>query len=415
MFFQIYVKASQLPILYSYVLHNSLFVACHVFAPYLLLEKTFTTQADTLNILLTNATDIFAGGEDYVHTLARHLVMRGHTVCVCANPGHLLLKKCEESGIATVSIRFGDMGKVFHVATLLQEEIRKRSIDIIHSNANYDRTCAAIGAAFTKAKHIASIHSAHSIQHNVTHWLRNKFGIAHFIAVAGAVKQVLEKQDGISPERITFIPNGVENDPVEFIRAARSRTRAAWRVTPETIVIGNVARLVRFKGHKYLLQTIAEVVTRSPNVFFPVLGDGELLTELLQQAKALNIENYVRFYGFQDNINELYPAFDIYCHSSIELAEEAFPIAILRALATGLPVVSTDVGGIGLMVNQGVSGFLTPPEEPKALADALITLIKNKNLRVSMGKASFDLFSKNFRAELMAERVEEIYRKVLAV
>lgn len=367
-----------------------------------------------LNILLTNATDIFAGGEEYVLVLARRLKLRGHNVYVSANPGHLLLEKCAEAGIPTVPIQYGDMGKVFAVSTLLRNEIRARSIDIIHSCANYDRTCAAIGAMFTNAKHIASVHSAHSIQYNITHWLRNRLGIAHFIAVADVVEHVLTQEDRIDRNKITLIHYGVENDPPAFQETARNRTRTAWRVARDTIVIGNVARLVKFKGHTYLLETIAEVVKTSTNVFFPILGDGELMDALKRQAASLNIEQYVRFFGFQDHMNQLYPAFDIYCHSSIELAEEAFPLAMLQALAAGLPVVSTKVGGIGSMVEYGVSGFLTLPEQPKALADALLTVIKDEKLRTSMGKASFELFNRKYHASAMAERVEQVYLKALA-
>jgi glycosyltransferase involved in cell wall biosynthesis len=235
-----------------------------------------------LKILLTNATDISAGGEEYVHTLARYLQMRGHEVLVSGNPNHLLLRKCEASGITTIPIEYGKQAKVFAVAKTLRQMIHNHPIDIIHSNADYDRTCAAIAALFTPAKHIASVHSAHSIQFNLTHWLRNRFAVAHFVTVAEVVREILVREDKIDSNIVTYIPNGVENTTESFRREARDRIRAEWDITPETVVIGNVARLVPFKGHKYLLQSIAQVVAASPNVFFPVLGDGELLSELEQ-------------------------------------------------------------------------------------------------------------------------------------
>ncbi|MEK6571456.1 MAG: glycosyltransferase family 4 protein [Bacteroidota bacterium] len=366
-----------------------------------------------MNILLSNSTDIFAGGEDYVFTLARHLAKRGHHIWVSSHPGHLLLRKCEAVGVDTVPIAYTGMSRVFGVAGELRRELRRRSIQIIHSNANYDRTCAAIAAAFSPVRHIATVHSAHSIQHNLTHYLRNRFGTAHFIAVAEAVRTVLVEEDNIDVSRITVIPPGVENDEEDFIARAREKTRAELEVAPGTIVIGNVARLVPFKGHKYLLQAIAELVRARNNVLFPILGDGELMDDLKEQATGLGIDKYVRFMGFRDNLNEFYPAFDIYCHSSIELAEEASPIAILRALATRLPVVSTKVGGIGMMVIDGVSGFLTKPEDPRAFAEALLRVMNNKDLRLSMGKASFHLFLKKFQASAMAEQVEHIYAQVI--
>ncbi|MEK7249808.1 MAG: glycosyltransferase, partial [Bacteroidota bacterium] len=252
-----------------------------------------------------------------------------------------------------------------------------------------------------------------SIQFNITHLLRNRFGTTHYIADADAVKHVMVNEDKIDEKKISVIPIGVENDSKEFEENARRKTRAVWNVSPDTVVIGNVARLTEFKGHKYLLQAIVEVVNSSTGVLFPIIGDGELMDELQRQATSLHIEKYVRFLGFQDNLNELYPAFDIYTHSSVELAAEAFPIAILRALATGLPVVCTKVGGIDLMVEDGVSGYLVKPEDPKALAESLVKVIRDKKLVMKMGQASFELFKKKFHAAAMAERVEKVYMNAL--
>jgi glycosyltransferase involved in cell wall biosynthesis len=366
-----------------------------------------------LNILISNSTDIFGGGEEYVLILATYLKRRGHRVWVSANPQHLLLEKCEAITIDTVPILYKGMSRVFKVASLLRREIRRHSINIVHSNANYDRTCAAIAAAFSSTHHVATVHSSHSIQHNLTHWLRNRIGTAHFIAVAESVKNVMVNEDNIPPARITVIPNGVENTSKEFQETARRRGREKLGVPQNVIVVGNVARLVQFKGHRFLLQAVAEVTKTSTDVLFPIFGDGELKGELMRQAEDLGIERYIRFMGFQDDMDGWYPAFDVYCHSSIELAAEAFPFAILRALANGVPVVCTDVGGIGSMVRNGVSGYLTRPEDPHALAVALLNTIGDANLRHSMGRASFDLFLTKFHASAMADKVEQVYLDVL--
>jgi glycosyltransferase involved in cell wall biosynthesis len=362
-----------------------------------------------VNILLTNSTDIFAGGEEYVLILARHLRLRGHQVWVSALPGHLLLTKCEQEGIPTVPVDFRGMSRVFEVSWELRSHLRRLKIDVVHSNANYDRTCAAFAAIFTPTRHIAGIHSTHSIQHNITHWWRNRWGTDHFISDAEAGRQVLIIEDTIAPERITPVPIGIENESEEFNARAREMVRQEWGTGNSTVIIGNVARLVPFKGHRFLLETIALVSREYPDVFFPIIGDGELLETLQQQARTLNIEKCVRFLGFRDNLQQIYPGFDIYCHSSLELAAEMFPIAILHALGTGLPVVCTNVGGISAMVREGRSGYLVPPEDPRSLADALLNVIRDESLRASMGRESFDLFLKNFHATTMAARVEAVY------
>jgi glycosyltransferase involved in cell wall biosynthesis len=366
-----------------------------------------------VNILLTNATDIYAGGEDYVLILARQLRRRGHTVYVSALPGHLLLTKCEADGIPAIPIDYKGMNRVFTVAAVLRKEMQSRAIELVHSNANYDRTCAALAIAWTGIKHVAGVHSTHSIQHNITHWIRNHYGIDHFITDADAGKRVLMKEDSIPDDRITTVPIGIEHDPPDVQKAARARTRAGLGVADDTLVVGNVARLVPFKGHHSLLEAVAQVRRQVPNILFPIIGDGELADVLQSHAARLGIEPVVKFLGFQDQLQEWYPAFDVYSHSSLDMASEMFPIAILRALASGLPVVCTDVGGIAAMVEHGKSGFLVKAGDSAGLGNGLVTVLQDPKLRASMGKASFKIFTEKYTASRMAERVEKVYERTL--
>jgi glycosyltransferase involved in cell wall biosynthesis len=267
--------------------------------------------------------------------------------------------------------------------------------------------------AGTPTRHVAGIHSTHSIQHNITHWLRNRWGIDHFITDAEAGKDVLVREDHIAGHRITTVPIGIEDAPPEERASARHTTRDRLGVRDTTCVIGNVARLVPFKGHRVLLEAIAIVVRQVPDVLFLVIGDGELLETLEAQARSLDIAGKTRFLGFQDNLHLWYPAFDIYCHSSLEMAAEMFPIAILRALSTGLPVVCSNVGGIALMVRDGVTGFLVPPEDPGALAASLLRIMADRALRARMGAASAALFREHFHAAAMAEKVERVYMRIM--
>jgi glycosyltransferase involved in cell wall biosynthesis len=362
-----------------------------------------------VNILLTNSTDIYAGGEDYVLTLAKYLGRRGHNVAVSALPDHLLLTKCRESGITTVPIDYRGMDRVFAVSFELRRQLKRLGIEVVHSNANYDRTCAAMAAGLAGIRHVAGVHSTHSIQHNITHWLRNRYGTDHFIADADAGKEVLVREDGIPPERVTTVPIGIEDPDPELARRARIATRKELGVGEETLVVGNVARLVPFKGHRVLLDAVAEVVRTTSNVLFPIVGDGELLPDLQEQASRLGIGPHVRFLGFREDLEAIYPAFDIYCHSSLDLASEMFPIAILRSLAAGLPVVCTDVGGIAAMVNEGLSGHLVKPDDPAALAAALLKVAQAPGLRIAMGRESRRLFEERYHAAVMAERIERVY------
>ena len=365
-----------------------------------------------MKILLSNSTDIFAGGEDYVLILAKYLKQRGHDLRVSANPGHLLLRKCAENGIETLPLSYTGMSRVFGVAAEMRASLRRLNIDIVHSNANYDRTVAGIASAGLRTRHVASVHSSHSIQHNITHWIRNRWGTDHFIADADSVRRVLVEEDHIPRERISVIPIGVEDSAQADRCRWRDRTRAAWGIGKETVVIGNVARLVPFKGHRYLVDAVAGVAKTAGNILCVIVGDGELMPDLQKQVRSQHLERFVQFLGFQDNLHELYPAFDVYCHSSLDLEAEAFPLAILRALATALPVVATRVGGIDMMVHEGVTGHLVPPGDAVGLAGALLGVLGSPETMRTMGEKSAELFRANFHAAAMAERVDQVYHRI---
>ena len=365
-----------------------------------------------MKILLTNATDIFAGGEDYVLVLATQLRARGHDLWVSALPGHLLLEKCAARNLPTIPLEYRGMDRVFHVARDLRRAMRKRAIQIVHSNANYDRTAAAFAAAGTGIAHVAGVHSTHSIQHNLTHWIRNRWLTRHFITDADAGKRVLVDQDRIPPSRVTTVPIGIEPPSPERRHAARARIRSELGVAEGTPVVGNVARLVPFKGHRILIDAASIVLRQNPETVFVIVGDGELEQELRERARGQGILPAIRFLGFRDDLDDLYAGFDVYCHSSLELAAEMFPIAILRALAARLPVVCTEVGGIAAMIQEGISGTLVPPDDPPALAHALQGVLASPEQRQSMGEASFGLFLSHYHASTMAAKVEEVYHRL---
>jgi len=129
-------------------------------------------------------------------------------------------------------------------------------------------------AAFTPARHVAGIHSTHSIRHNITHALRNRYGISHFITDADAGAEVLLREDGIPPGKVTTVPSGSNRYPDDMRAGFRARIRGSMGIDEGTVVIGNVARLVPFKGHRHLLDAAAIVAHEKRGVLFLIAGDG---------------------------------------------------------------------------------------------------------------------------------------------
>jgi glycosyltransferase involved in cell wall biosynthesis len=361
-------------------------------------------------ILLTNASRMYAGGEFYVLLLAGELRSRGHDVAVSCRSDNLLSAKCRERGIPTEPVEFPERGGLTRCVGELRGIIRRRAIGIVHTNTNYDRTAGAIAARLSGARHVASVHSFHSISYNLTHWLRNRYWTDRFITLGEGAKAILVKEDSIPPENIATVPLGL--DPGEMRRSdgLRTKVRGEFALAEGDILLGNVGRLVPFKGQEYLLRSFAEVSRERPGVKLMIVGDGELEASLKRSAADLGIGARTIFTGFRDDIPSLYSAMDVYVHSSVEGGGETFPFAVLQALAFGLPTVVTDVGEVGSMVEQGVTGFAVADRDPALFSATLAKLLDDPALRASMGREGRALLMRKFTVAAMADGVEEVYR-----
>lgn len=369
-----------------------------------------------LNILLLNALDIYGGGEFFVYQFANLLKSRGHKVWVSCRNDNLLYSRCIEVGIVVFPVDYPEhSGKsnVWKISKQLSRFIKENKIDIVHSNTNYDRTAGAFAAKLAGVPHITSNHSFHSISHNLTHWYRNKFLINHFIVGGECTRELLVNEDKIDPKKITLIHLGLDPEQNKKDHETRKKIRSEFGVKDDEILIGNVARMVPFKGQEYLIRAYPEVMKAYPKSRLMVVGDGELSNMLKELALTLGINDSIIFPGFRKDIKLMYSAFDIYAHTSVEGGGETFPYAMLHALAQELPLVITRVGDMPAMVSEGISGFVLEDKDVKGISEKLMLLCGNENLRQTMGKESFEMMLKKFTVDIMTRNIENVYYKVL--
>jgi glycosyltransferase involved in cell wall biosynthesis len=365
------------------------------------------------NILLTNSTDVYGGGEFFVYQLAVALRDRGAGVTVSCKPSNLLREKCEKAGIHVEPLDFPAAGRLIHFIGRLKNIITANDIRLVHSNTNYDRTAAAFAAQWAGVHHVTNVHSFHSIQYNLTHWYRNRFATDHFIVDGACVRDLLVKEDQIRPERISVVHLGMNPEEMKRDHSARARVRKEFDIADDTVVIGNVGRLVPMKGQEYLLRAFAPLVRRFPKSVLLLVGDGELMETLKATAHGLGIEPQMLFAGFRDDLGALYSAFDIYAHSSVEGGGETFPFAVLQALAEELPVVATRVGDVAEMVVDGETGFVVPDREVTPLEKALSVIVDDPARRRQMAEGSRKLFLSRFTLAKMVDEIVTIYGQVL--
>lgn len=366
-----------------------------------------------MNILLTNDAVDIAGGENYVLFLAEGLKEKGHKVFIAPLKNSKLAEISLTQGYKTFEIPYAVRGKEFSAAYKIISSIKEKNINIIHSNSNLDRTIASFAAKFLGIKHVAQIHSAHSISHNMTHVLRNKYLINHFITDGYQSKKILVEEDKIPDDKISVVHIGIDEKIVKTTHEKKEKIVSEFNIKSGDIVIGSISRLVPFKGHLNLIEAIKPIVEKFPNVKLIIVGDGELLEKLKNETINKGLENNIIFTGYRNDLAEIFSVFDFVVHPSIDFGGESFPIVLLMSIAAKKPVIASNVGDISYQIKNGENGFLIKPGDVNELTNKIIELVNNRELINSMSKKSYEIYSKNYTLPIMTEKIEDIYNKIL--
>jgi L-malate glycosyltransferase len=370
---------------------------------------------DKIKILILNSSAIYGGGEYFVLKLASELQKREYDVTVGCRNRSLLYKKLNESGITTEHISFPEKGSgdLWKNVKCIKKIIARNNIDIVHSNTGYDRTAAAFAGRGTSAKHITSCHSLESISHNLTHYIRNKYLTYHFIADGSSIKNLITSQDNIPLSKITVVHNGINPGEMSRDIALREKIRSEFNIKNNENLIGSVGRLVSFKGYKYLLTAFKLVLEELPDTKLMIVGDGELMNSLKEQAEVLHVDKRAIFSGFRDDLQAVYSAFDIYANTSISGGGELFPFSILYAMAQGIPIAASKVGDIPEIIKDNSNGFLIEEKSPYRISEKLIELLKDKNKAELLGAKGKLILEENFTLAMMTDKIENIYKYAL--
>ena len=349
----------------------------------------------------------------FAYQLAVNLKSRGYNVYIGCRDSAILYNKCIDSGVKAFHVDFPEKGSKDLAKNVrrVKSIIKENGIEIVHSNTNYDRTTAAFAARGTPAKHITSLHSLESVQHNITHYIRNKFLTSHFIADGERIKNLAVNENTIDSRKITVVNNGINPGEMKRDPQFRAKIRNEFHIGDNDLLIGNVGRMVNFKGQKYLLTSFKNIYDNFKNVKLIIVGEGELYDSLVDYAASMGVNDRVIFTGFRQDLQAVYSAFDIYAHSSVEGGGELFPFSILYAMAQGISVVATSVGDISTMVHDGVNGYLVAEKSPYRISDKLSVLILNPDARINMGKSGLKMLEENFTVDKMVSKIEEIYQK----
>ena len=346
------------------------------------------------------------GSERYVELLARYYHGSKADCGLCYNEDGPLVEKMKAMGIPVHQL---EMKSILDIAAAkkLAALVKENGYDVIHAQYPRENYIAILARNFGCRARI--VFTSHLIMEQPLPWkLLNRFFTPKNHAVLTVCtygRQVLER-NGVAKDKIRVIFNGVD------AAAAPERDRsvlAEFGIREEEKVITILTRFSEEKGVPFLLHSIARLKEKTAVPFRLLLvGTGPDFDRDKELVPQLGIEDRVVLAGFRTDTARLLSASDIYLNSS---SSEAMSFAILEALAAGLPLVQTDVGGNPELVNPGaVSGLLAPCDDPDAYADAIRTLLEDDALRARYAAASRAKAEREFDLYHLLDALFEIYK-----
>ena len=329
-------------------------------------------------------------------------------VVVCIVPVGKVGKEIRENGDTVISLDIKRKWNFFLMLKKFFGIVKKEKPDIIHAHLFHAIFLARLVKAFQKKiKVISTIHSENNGGKNRDILLRltDRWSDATN-TISKRVTEIMKAKKVTPPDRIRTIHNGI--DPNKFYPDPEKgrEIREKLKIPKEASVLISVGRLVEVKGFVYLLEAVKRIKEEHPEVFLIILGEGEKRGELEQKIESDNLKESVFLPGNKDNVRDYLNAADIFVSSSLW---EGLPTVILEAMACGLPVVATNVGGTAEIVEDGRQGFLIDPQSPEQITEKVIYLLSNDKKKDKFRKEARAKIKNNFTLEEMVKNYEELY------
>jgi sugar transferase (PEP-CTERM/EpsH1 system associated) len=330
-----------------------------------------------------------------------------HTVVTMSALGPLADRLPKEVACHCVGKRPGiDIGAIVRLAALL----RRLRPSVVHSRnwGAFDGVLAARVAGVRSVVH--GEHGREAADPEGRDPRRNRLRrifaplVSRFVTVSFDLRQWLLTTVRLPDAKLVTIHNGV--DVGRFVAGDRGPGRRALRLPAHAVVVGAVGRLDPVKDHAGLLQAFSILRTDQPSAELVIVGDGPGRADLDRQIHELGLTGHVHLLGMRQDIPLLLRGFDVFALPSLA---EGISNTVLEAMASGLPVVATRVGGNPELVEHGATGALVPPANPLVLAAALRCYVEDGTLRESHGAAARRRVIEHFTLERMAQAYRHLY------
>jgi glycosyltransferase involved in cell wall biosynthesis len=341
-----------------------------------------------------------AGAETMCENLTMELYREGHDVKVVSlyDFHSSITDRLEEAGI---KVYYMGKKKGFDLSIVgkLTRLFHSINPDVVHSHL-YSLKYVTFAASLAGIK--GRIHTMHNIATKETTSNNQKLNYFFFhhmhvvpVSLSREIQKTVVKRYKLSVKQIPVIYNGID--------LSKCIVKERYENNKELNYL-HIGRFSPQKNHKLLIKAFEKVKKAIPEAMLTLVGDGEEVEEIHQLVNTLQLQNSVHFLGLQDNVYPILNQADVFVLSS---SYEGMPMTIIEAMGTGLPVVSTDVGGISSMIENNKEGLLTKVNE-KSFADAMIQM-RDSEQRKKMGNKGREKAKKFFSVETMTKHYVDLY------
>ncbi len=383
----------------------------------------------------------FGGAQRYIFDLTKELRGDFDVVVAAGQPNELptLLRKCEKKEIKTRRLKYlcrninpiKDILAVFEIKKLLEEE----TPDIVHLNSSKAGVLGSLASflirvyprsylpdiRLRRSRWRAGPRLSASTVYTVHGWVflepldiikKTIYFIVEWLAgqMRNATIVLSEKEKNISlkfriskPENTFLIRHGIK--PPEFID--RIAAREQFKIKNGDFAVGTVANFYPSKGLEYLIEAARAAL---PKAKFYIIGEGAERKKLEALIKKYKLEQKVFLLGAIPKAQKYLKAFDLFVLPSLK---EGFPYAVIEAMHAGLPIISTNVGGIPEIITNQKNGILVPPKKPKILAEKINELIKNYKFAEQLGMRAVIAAQEQFSLEKMVDQTKKVYLQLI--
>ncbi len=365
-----------------------------------------------LHILHSEAASGWGGQEIRIFQESQVLLERGNRVSIVCQPNSPLGQRCSQFSHPDLNYFPLIMKQPFSFPTLfsLRKIIKSSRPDILHSHSSIDSWLIAIVGTLLGIPIIRSRHVMIPIRNHIfNRWLYAQ-APSQVLASGRAILKTVTKYTGISPDKITSIPAGVDFRRFDF-HISGEKIRKELGLGSHQPLIGIVAVIRRWKGHNYFIDAVPLILEKFPDARFAIIGSGPGYEIIRSRVQSQGLQKAIFVLGHREDIPEIMAALDIHCVASFGL--EGTTQVIPQAFAMKTPVVSTRMDSILPILGYGEWGVLVEPENPQDMANEILKLLNEPELGRSMAEKAYTFCKKELSIDRMMDQTIAAYHDVL--